>query len=134
MADSAHILVVDDDLSIRRMFQQLLSGTGYRVSTAGSAEEALGYLDLITPDLIMMDLNLPLLFASNALYPLVSMPGWVRAIAMLNPTTYLIDALRAVAFEGTASLALPLSLGVIVAFAVAGMLLALWAFRRSIQS
>jgi adenylate cyclase len=59
MLESAHILVVDDDSGIRRLFQQLLTGSGYRVATAGSGEEALAYLDLVTPDLILMDLNLP---------------------------------------------------------------------------
>ncbi len=55
----AHILVVDDDPSIRRMLQLLLNDTGYRVSTASSGEETLAYLDLVTPDLILMDLMLP---------------------------------------------------------------------------
>ncbi|GAB4122674.1 MAG: GAF domain-containing protein [Roseiflexaceae bacterium] len=59
MSDSAHILIVDDNQSIRRVFQQLLVSSGYRVSTASSAEEALAYMDLVTPDLILMDLNLP---------------------------------------------------------------------------
>jgi len=36
MTELAHILVVDDDPSIRRMFQLLLNDTGYRVSTATS--------------------------------------------------------------------------------------------------
>jgi adenylate cyclase len=59
MVEPAHILIVDDDPGIRRMFQLLLSETGYRVSTAGSGEEALAYLELVTPDLILMDLMLP---------------------------------------------------------------------------
>ncbi|MDZ4718872.1 MAG: GAF domain-containing protein, partial [Roseiflexaceae bacterium] len=59
MTESAHILVVDDDSGIRRLFQQLLTSSGYRVATSGSGEEALAYLDLVTPDLILMDLNLP---------------------------------------------------------------------------
>ncbi len=59
MSEPAHILVVDDDTAIRRMFQILLTGVGYRVSLAGSGEEALAFLDLVTPDLIMLDLNLP---------------------------------------------------------------------------
>lgn len=59
MTETAHILIIDDDSSIRRMFQQLLITAGYRVSTAGSGEEALAYLDLVTPDLILMDVTLP---------------------------------------------------------------------------
>lgn len=58
-SEAGHILVVDDDLSIRRMFQQLLTTNGYRVSVAASGEEALFFLDLVTPDLILLDLNLP---------------------------------------------------------------------------
>ena len=57
--ETGHVLVVDDDLSIRRMFQQLLTTNGYRVSVAASGEEALFFLDLVTPDLILLDLNLP---------------------------------------------------------------------------
>ncbi|MFO7168617.1 MAG: GAF domain-containing protein [Chloroflexota bacterium] len=59
MHEPAHILIVDDDPGIRRMFQVLLTDTGYRVSVASSGEEALAYLDLVTPDLILMDLLLP---------------------------------------------------------------------------
>jgi adenylate cyclase len=59
MTELAHIFVVDDDPSIRRMLQLLLNDSGYRVSTASSGEEALAYLDLITPDLVLMDLMLP---------------------------------------------------------------------------
>jgi adenylate cyclase len=60
MSDTtAHILIVDDDPAIRRMFQQLLTTSGYRVLAAATAEEALAYLDLVTPDLILMDFNLP---------------------------------------------------------------------------
>jgi adenylate cyclase len=59
MVEPVHILIVDDDAGIRRMFQLLLSETGYRVSSAGSGEEALAYLELVTPDLILMDLMLP---------------------------------------------------------------------------
>jgi ABC-2 type transport system permease protein len=40
--------------------------------------------------LIMM----PLFFASSALYPLSIMPGWLRAIARVNPLTYEVQGLR----------------------------------------
>lgn len=59
MTEPAHILVVDDDPGIRRVFQSMLSGSGYRVTVVGSGEEALAYLHLITPDLILLDLTLP---------------------------------------------------------------------------
>jgi len=40
--------------------------------------------------LIMM----PLFFASSALYPLAVMPGWLYAIARVNPLTYEVQGLR----------------------------------------
>jgi ABC-2 type transport system permease protein len=43
---------------------------------------------------IMNLLNLPLLFTSNAFYPLSSMPEWLRPIALANPLTYTNNALR----------------------------------------
>lgn len=39
-------------------------------------------------------LSLPLFFASNALYPVAAFPGVMKAIAMLNPLTYMIDGIR----------------------------------------
>ncbi len=59
MTEPAHILVVDDDPSIRRMLQLLLTDAGYRISMAASGEEALSYVDLVTPDLILLDMMLP---------------------------------------------------------------------------
>jgi ABC-2 type transport system permease protein len=39
-------------------------------------------------------LTMPLFFASSAIYPLELMPRWLKAIAIANPLTYLVDALR----------------------------------------
>ena len=43
-------------------------------------------------------LNLPLLFLSNAFYPLDAMPLWMRGVALMNPTTYAVDGLRQTLF------------------------------------
>jgi len=48
-------------------------------------------------------LTMPMFFASNAIYPLHLMPGWLRAVAMANPLTYLVDALRGLLITGSAS-------------------------------
>ncbi len=40
-------------------------------------------------------LTMPLFFASNAIYPIKLMPGWLQAAARANPLTYEVDALRA---------------------------------------
>ena len=45
-------------------------------------------------------LTMPLFFASNAIYPLEVMPGWLRIVARANPLSYLVDALRALMVVG----------------------------------
>jgi ABC-2 type transport system permease protein len=37
---------------------------------------------------------MPLFFASNALYPVAVMPGWLRGLSRVNPLSYEVDALR----------------------------------------
>jgi len=39
-------------------------------------------------------LNLPLMFASNALFPTNAMPDWLKPIANINPIMYTTDAVR----------------------------------------
>ncbi|MEM2875116.1 MAG: ABC transporter permease [Candidatus Hadarchaeales archaeon] len=39
-------------------------------------------------------INLPLMFASNVFFPASMMPGWLQAVANVNPVSYLTDALR----------------------------------------
>jgi ABC-2 type transport system permease protein len=48
-------------------------------------------------------LTMPLFFASNAIYPIQMMPGWLRVLAHANPLTYLVDALRALMVAGGSS-------------------------------
>ncbi len=49
-------------------------------------------------------LTMPLFFASNAIYPIALMPRWLQAVAVLNPLTYLVDALRGIMIQGGQSL------------------------------
>jgi ABC-2 type transport system permease protein len=39
-------------------------------------------------------ITMPLFFASNALYPVKVMPGWLQALTKVNPLSYEVDALR----------------------------------------
>jgi len=40
-------------------------------------------------------LTMPMFFASNAIYPVAMMPGWLQIVARANPLSYEVDALRA---------------------------------------
>lgn len=48
-------------------------------------------------------LTMPLFFASNALYPIVLMPGWLQALSIVNPLSYQVDGLRYLMIVGEAS-------------------------------
>jgi ABC-2 type transport system permease protein len=37
---------------------------------------------------------MPLFFASNALYPVTAMPGWLQVVSRVNPLSYEVSALR----------------------------------------
>ncbi len=54
-----HILIVDDDALMRRSLAFNLERAGYRVSTAGTAEDALARIRLDPPDLVLLDIGLP---------------------------------------------------------------------------
>jgi ABC-2 type transport system permease protein len=61
---------------------------------------------------------MPLFFASNAIYPIEIMPGWLQVVSRLNPLTYMVDALRQLMLvEPAGRYSLGLSLGVLVAIA-----------------
>jgi DNA-binding response OmpR family regulator len=56
---SRHILIVDDDALLRRSTAFNLEQSGYRASTAASAEDALQRVETDPPDLILLDIGLP---------------------------------------------------------------------------
>lgn len=50
-------------------------------------------------------LNLPLLFASNAMLPVTIMPSWLQSVVKLNPVSYANDATRQLLLGSTLQLA-----------------------------
>ncbi|MCK4425272.1 MAG: response regulator [Deltaproteobacteria bacterium] len=53
------ILVVDDEESIHLLYKEELEEEGYEVHSAMSGEEALKAFDVLEPDLVILDLNMP---------------------------------------------------------------------------
>ena len=54
----ARILVVEDDVTVRKTIAFLLESEGYDVSTAEDGFDALLHLQQALPDLILSDLNM----------------------------------------------------------------------------
>lgn len=53
------ILLVDDEESIHLLYREELEEEGYEVHSALSGEEALEKLNIIVPDLVILDINMP---------------------------------------------------------------------------
>jgi ABC-2 type transport system permease protein len=72
-------------------------------------------------------ITMPLFFASNALYPVDVMPGWLHVLSKVNPLSYEVDALRALLI-GTAFH--PADIAVLVMAAMLGIITASTLLRR----
>jgi ABC-2 type transport system permease protein len=83
--------------------------------------------------MLLFVLNLPLLFLSNALYPLETMPAWMRVLAYLNPTTYAVDGLRHALFSN-GTLPIALDIGVLALFALVCNWYGLRSFRAILEN
>ncbi len=61
------ILVVDDEVNMRALFEKILGKEGYEVETASTGEEAIQRLEKETFDLIISDLKMPGMDGSQVL-------------------------------------------------------------------
>jgi two-component system KDP operon response regulator KdpE len=59
MSDKIPILVIDDEIQIRRLLQINLEAAGYKVHLATSGEDGLRQAAMVRPELIVLDLGLP---------------------------------------------------------------------------
>jgi CheY-like chemotaxis protein len=55
------VLIVDDDPDFRRVLSDVLQDEGYTVVDAANGQEALQVLDTLIPDVIVLDLIMPVL-------------------------------------------------------------------------
>jgi len=58
-ASPPHILIVDDERSLRRTLSSLFQRMGYHTTEAASGEEALEHISRETFDLVLLDLKMP---------------------------------------------------------------------------
>lgn len=68
------ILVIDDDEYIRRYYSKLLTLNHYAVETAGNAPEAFEKAKFFNPDLILLDIIMPITSGVRVLEKLKSDP------------------------------------------------------------
>ena len=59
MPSRAKVLIVEDDVHIRRLLRVALERAGHAVAEAGTAREGLSLVDIDKPDAVLLDLGLP---------------------------------------------------------------------------
>ncbi|MDX2138242.1 MAG: response regulator [Chloroflexota bacterium] len=59
MSDGAQILVIDDEVQIRRFLRISLEANGYRVHEAVAGQEGIARTAQLRPDVVILDLGLP---------------------------------------------------------------------------
>jgi DNA-binding response OmpR family regulator len=59
MMSKAHVLIVDDEREFATTLTERLHLRGYEASAAFTAEEAIDAVAASTPDVVLLDLNLP---------------------------------------------------------------------------
>ncbi|WP_048148403.1 ABC transporter permease [Palaeococcus ferrophilus] len=100
--------------------------SGFGVSLALKMESMEGF------QMVMMVLMLPLTFLSGAIYPIDTMPGWMKALAYLNPLTYAVDGARHfLVGASVAKFSLGVDLGVLTVLAALLVGLAMLEFERA---
>ena len=79
------ILLVEDEESLRLLYKEELETDGYEVLTAPNGKEALRQLDKGKPDLIILDIVMPVMDGMEALEQIM---GRERTIPIIIHTSY----------------------------------------------
>ena len=72
---------------------------------------------------------MPLFFLSSAFFPLDGIPAWLKALSIMDPATYGVDAMRGI-LVGTSYFPLWLDFVALSLFSIAAVLVGTWAFKR----
>lgn len=72
---------------------------------------------------LLVVVNLPVLFLSDALYPLDGVPGWLAATASANPLTHVIELARWTVTGAASPLGLATNAAVLAGFVAVGVVL-----------
>jgi len=84
------ILVVEDQADNRRILRDMLGNAGYELIEAESGEEALIAVEAQRPDLILMDIQLPVMDGYEATRRLKSNPT-LKDVPIIAVTSYALS-------------------------------------------
>jgi two-component system cell cycle response regulator DivK len=87
---SKRILVVEDQEDNRQIIRDMLSATDYEITEAENGEEALAAVAKQRPDLILMDIQMPIMDGYEATRRIKADPA-LRAIPIIAITSYALS-------------------------------------------
>jgi len=87
---SKRILVVEDQPDNRQIIRDMLADTDYHITEAENGEEALAAIAKERPDLILMDIQLPVLDGYAATRRIKSDPN-LKSIPVIAVTSYALS-------------------------------------------
>jgi two-component system, cell cycle response regulator DivK len=87
---SKHILVVEDQEDNRQILRDLLGSVGYEMSEAENGEEAIAAVAKRRPDLILMDIQLPVMDGYEATRRIKADPA-TKSIPIIVVTSYALS-------------------------------------------
>jgi len=87
---SKHILVVEDQEDNRQILRDLLGSVGYELTEAENGEEAIAAVTKRRPDLILMDIQLPVMDGYEATRRIKANPA-TRHIPIIAVTSYALS-------------------------------------------
>lgn len=79
---SLKILLVDDEEAITENLSAFLERSGFQVSTATNGEQALKIIQNASPDIVIMDVLMPVMDGRQALRQLRSAENWIPVILL----------------------------------------------------
>jgi len=84
------ILVVEDQVDNRQILRDLLTSADYELTEAENGEEALAAVAKQRPDLILMDIQLPIMDGYEATRRIKANPAW-KDIPIIVVTSYALS-------------------------------------------
>ena len=78
VSKSKHILVVDDDSSTRTILRKMLIKDGWRVDEAENGKVAIERMGMQIPELILLDLLMPVMDGFNFLKEIKKVDAWLK--------------------------------------------------------
>ena len=97
-SEATTVLIVDDDVLVGDMYSLVLSRAGYRVVVARDGGEGLRLAESVAPDLVFLDIRMPVMDGMEVLRQLAANPatGEIPVVMLTNydDSRYLAESVR----------------------------------------